>query len=55
MPKGMLFWVIFILVILSMLAPLLFDGGRWFSIGGSVAELILIGLLGWQVFGKPVQ
>jgi hypothetical protein len=31
------------------------QGGKYGFIGGSLLELILFGLLGWKVFGPPLQ
>jgi hypothetical protein len=56
MPKGILFWVLMILWLLFGLwtywpAP----GAGWSPAGGHLLLWVLLGLLGWQVFGKPVQ
>jgi hypothetical protein len=51
MPKGMLFWVIFIIVLIFALFA------SW-PIGWGSAWLVvfvLLGLLGWAVFGPPIQ
>jgi len=54
MAAGIWFWIIFVLVIL-------FGFGMfWVSwpytyIGFPVILLVLIGLLGWKVFGPPIQ
>ena len=56
MTKAMLFWMLYILAIL-------FTGyfrvqnfhGDYAVVGMSLMEFILIGLLGWQVFGGAVK
>ncbi len=51
MPMGILFWILLILCIIAY-----FTG---FAIGGVAAHtivlLILLFLLGWKVFGPPLQ
>lgn len=60
MRAGIWFWIIYVICLLF---------GIWFSwptgqavglvhfapLGGSLIVFILIGLLGWKVFGPPVQ
>ena len=57
MTIGFLFWLIWILA-------LLFGGvgvfraepaGRWYGGGFSLVVWVLLGLLGWRVFGWPIQ
>jgi hypothetical protein len=56
MPKEMLFWVLYLIcLVFGMVAG--YDPAqpvyrRW---GGSLAYFILIGVLGWAVFGAPVR
>lgn len=54
MPAGMWFWVIYILALL--LGGLGYFGvwAHGFAFSGLVL-VVLLGLLGWKVFGKPVQ
>jgi len=58
MSKGLLFWVIWIICVLVW-AGMNFGGFGGAQVGhlagGGVIEFILFGLLGWQVFGPPVQ
>ncbi len=58
MPKGVLFWVVYLIcLIFSMYCywPDTSAGGRWQPVGGSLAIFVMLGLLGWAVFGAPVQ
>jgi hypothetical protein len=58
MAKGLLFWIIWILCLLAWLGVnVLGLGGPMAShlAGGGVIEFVLFGLLGWQVFGPPIQ
>lgn len=55
MPKGVAFWMIMIIV-------LLFGGWGWYVgtwgwqvMGISFVVWVLIALVGWQVFGPPIQ
>lgn len=52
MSKGLLFWVVWLVVFLLMLW---FTWGIWASVGLSIIFMGLIGLLGWQVFGPIVR
>lgn len=54
MSKSFLFWLIFVLWLLF--GAWSFYGVRQFgpALGADVVLLILLGLLGWQVFGKPI-
>jgi len=58
MPKGILFWVVFVLIVFVCVF-LNWDStaGRlnWRPFWGFAALLVLIFLLGWQVFGFVVQ
>lgn len=54
MTKAFLFWILMILwLIFGILIP--HWGAYTMAAGGSLLEFILFGLLGWQVFGKPVN
>lgn len=52
MSAGIWFWVIWVLCLVF---------GTWFFhtnlhfLGGSFVIFILVGLLGWKVFGPPIQ
>jgi hypothetical protein len=52
MSKGLLFWIIWILCLMTFVGvavwglPAIYSGG---------VMLVLFGLLGWQSFGPPVQ
>lgn len=55
MPKATLFWMIMIII-------LLFGGWGWYAgtwtyhvVGVSFILWVLIALIGWQVFGPPIQ
>ncbi len=52
MPKGMLFWVVYLIALILTI----WLGWPW-GLGGIpiLILFVLIGLLGWGVFGKPVQ
>jgi hypothetical protein len=52
MPKGVLFWV---LMILWLIFGIWSSWPSYYVVGGNVLLWVVIGLLGWQVFGKPVQ
>lgn len=56
MSIGLCFWVIFIVAIVFFGALI---GGLFYGAGyshiGNVVEIVLIFLLGWQVFGPPIR
>ena len=56
MDKQLLFWMIYIIsIVVGFWSGNLPDGSwgrRW---GGSLVQFILIGLLGWAVFGAAVK
>lgn len=54
MSKGVLFWILMILWALSALfgSRVLGEYALWTSTG---LLIVLFGLLGWKVFGSPVQ
>lgn len=57
MPMGILFWV---LMILWLLFGFFWHSdelraGRYGFFGGNLLLFILLGLLGWRVFGAPLQ
>lgn len=53
MSRGLLFWIIFILAVIGWFV------NAWplstFGFGASVVIVILVALLGWQVFGPPIH
>lgn len=51
MSKGLLFWII---MIIALIFGLWSQWGNFYFIGNSVVVFVLIGLLGWKVFGPPV-
>jgi hypothetical protein len=57
MSKGLLFWVIWIICLVLWLGVNVggMGGAYGHFAGGGVIEFILFGLLGWAVFGAPVQ
>ncbi len=55
MPKGLLFWIIWILCLLAFLGVTFGGYERYGAAASSAIVLILTGLLGWQVFGQPIQ
>lgn len=57
MPLGILFWVIFVLALLLHFWVYRGDiqGGRWEPFGGSLVFWLLLGILGWRVFGPVVH
>jgi hypothetical protein len=56
MPLRILFWVIFVVAILFF-GWLGYSAGPYSPhlLGGSVVTMVLIGILGWKVFGPAVQ
>ena len=52
MPMSFLFWVVYVIAVLFG-AWSIWPFGR--SSGGWLVVAVLIGLLGWRVFGGPVQ
>ena len=56
MPKGLLFWVIWVVCLVIWLGALGgFAGPYGHYIGGGAVDFILFGLLGWGIFGPPIQ
>ena len=52
MSKGLLFWIIWILCLLSFAGAFMWG---WPAIYSGGVMLVLFGLLGWHNFGAPVQ
>jgi hypothetical protein len=55
MTRGLLFWVIMIILLILALCWHFAVLGAYGPIGVGVVGYILFGLLGWQVFGPPVR
>ncbi len=57
MPIGILFWVIMLFWLLFGLYWNRGDlrGGNYGVVGGNLMLFILLALLGWQIFGPPLQ
>jgi hypothetical protein len=52
MPVSVLFWILWVLaLILGFGWTLRTANGNYVGAGGSLLYLVLLGLLGWQVFG----
>ncbi len=54
MPKGMLFWVIYVLCVIFG-GWFGYTGFGYYGLGCSLVVFVLIGILGWANFGPPVQ
>lgn len=57
MTKGMLFWILMLLWLIFGLWVHwdAIEGGHYRVVGGNLMLFVLLGLLGWKVFGSPVQ
>jgi len=56
MTIGLLFWLIYILsLIFSIWGYYPFVQANYRPFGGSILMYILVGLLGWAVFGAPIR
>lgn len=57
MPKGILFWVLMILWLVIGMGAVWYDGPyrRPALTGGSLLLFALLLLLGWAIFGPPLQ
>lgn len=57
MTRGLLFWVIMIILLILAIGSYWGHsfGGSYWVVGMSAVQYILIGLLGWQVFGPAVK
>lgn len=56
MQAGVWFWIIYVIFVVLFYAlqwPFKEDSHR--TLGGSVIVFILIGLLGWGIFGPPIK
>lgn len=57
MSAGVWFWILYVIGLLFSLY-VVFPSGEtpnWKPFGGSLLIWLLIGLLGWQVFGAPLK
>jgi len=56
MTRGLLFWVIFIVAVIFA-GAVAFGFGREYGVGGfsGLVTMVLLLLLGWQVYGPPVR
>jgi hypothetical protein len=56
MPLNILFWVIYLLALLVSWWGYYTPGQPWFRpFGGALAIWVLVGILGWRVFGPAVH
>ena len=58
MTMRLLFWILMLIwLVVGLGGPLYFAGSgiSHVYVGGSLILFALIGLLGWKVFGKPVE
>lgn len=57
MSKGLLFWILMILWLIFgfWINWGAISGGAYGLAGGNLMLFVLLGLLGWQVFGAPVK
>lgn len=55
MPKGLLFWIVWIICLLGFFGVTFFADARYVIPSSGVIVLVLTGLLGWQTFGPPIQ
>jgi hypothetical protein len=55
MPMELLFWIIFLLWIVFYAVGYAPQGAIWWGRGWPIFLIVLIGLLGWQVFGRPIH
>jgi uncharacterized membrane protein YtjA (UPF0391 family) len=55
MSRGLAYWVIVLIWVISVLAPLFGFGGAAVAHASEAILLILFILLGWNVFGPPIH
>lgn len=55
MSIGLLFWILMLLWLVLGILPTVNWTGGWRSYTGSLLEFILFGLVGWKLFGAPIQ
>jgi hypothetical protein len=56
MSKGLLFWIIMLLVLICGIGGFFWGGGFSPFFGGmSFLVWVVVALIGWQVFGPPIQ
>lgn len=52
MAAGIWFWIIFVICLLF---GVYFTYTNVHALGGGIVVFVLLGLLGWKVFGPPIQ
>jgi hypothetical protein len=55
MSRGLIFWVIMLLLLLSMIGAFVGIGGAYMRQASGIIEWVLLALLGWNVFGPMVK
>jgi hypothetical protein len=55
MNRGLIFWVIMLLLLLSMVGVFVGVGGPYLRQASGVVEWVLLALLGWQVYGPMIK
>lgn len=58
MPAGIWFWIIYVIFVLLggfFWWPRGSEPNRFYPFGGYLVVMVLIGLLGWGVFGPPIK
>lgn len=55
MSRGLMYWIIVLLWVLTVLAPLFGFSGPTVTHASEAVLLILFILLGWQVYGPPIH
>ena len=55
MPPGMWFWIIYVIIVIMGLGWGFANNWDRRGLGGSFVLFMLIGLLGWGIFGPPIR
>jgi hypothetical protein len=60
MSKGLAFWIIMLILLIfgiwtGYMTPVVANGYAHYYLGMSAVTYVLLFLLGWQVFGFPIQ
>ena len=55
MSRGLMYWVIVLIWVLSVIAPHVGFGGQFSGTVSDIILLVLFILLGWQTYGPPVH
>lgn len=58
MSRSLLFWLVFVLLVFSFCGVFFVTEGpnvRYIKDGYRIVEVVLIGLLGWQVYGAAIK